>query len=960
MAARIRAFRSYGTNAELRESLREFRRFGTGFAASTVPAAQSRISGLAADLEGVRAERFDKFVARCLTLSGESMLPLADEVQERQALAQACRDLPSDSPFFASRRYPGFVRRLATALAELREWRFSADEMERLAGSADSWLAAKLESLAALDRALRATLKGAAREFEADHRERCLKAQLSSDANLRLWLFAGSDDSPLLADWLRWASSQGVEIWLAVDGHPNSPGLFRGANRLLQTIGVESTFAGRRGGLAEGLFSDQASLDPGVEVRILSAADALAETEWALRTIAEGVEGGSRWERASIYVRDAESYAPLLRFAAQRFGVPLRLARREPLAENGFVRFVLRLLRSADAASPKGLGDLAESSYVGNSAETAAHHRNAIQLASAEHDPWDGLAGRIVAENPSDRWLADALRWNGKRGLEDVAFPEWADEFVALTQEGWLAAALDLSNPARPADLAARNAWIRAVEERSELPAAADRAIDLAEFLDEIETLAAQTEYTIASGEEGLPVVSNAYALGGAETVCVLGMVEGAFPRRRSEDPILSDFEREEIDSLRPDRPALSRSHGRAAAERDEFVRLAAAAGRELVLMYPLVEEERDNTPAFYLSEVRRAAGGNLTESSLSAARLTPPPEECLFASDRNLDEALRGGRIALAPPDLSGEAARQLVEGLPEEGLSPSELRDAARCPFQFVFKRRLKLFAVRDESRWWRLRQLPQTVGLARQPDAEAARRELERALEAELEAMAPDLDPADERLIRSGARRLIAEWVEREFTAREVWPKDPGTEALETAFGEEGVAGELPVGDEQVKLRGRFGAVADMKGYAVGQLYGTRRLPAERGLDKIEDDDLLDLGTHLFALARRHPDTALEVDTLGGERVLYLLPRRPDVQLESRTGQKVRIVDLGEKKPFYDRLKRVLGETVRRIQAGTLTPRAGDHCRTCDYGELCRSAQDWGEIGALSFEEEVGNGD
>jgi hypothetical protein len=77
-----------------------------------------------------------------------------------------------------------------------------------------------------------------------------------------------------------------------------------------------------------------------------------------------------------------------------------------------------------------------------------------------------------------------------------------------------------------------------------------------------------------------------------------------------------------------------------------------------------------------------------------------------------------------------------------------------------------------------------------------------------------------------------------------------------------------------------------------------------------------------------------------------VLFVLPRKPDVELESRNGKKLRVVDLGEKRPFFERVKDVLAKAAARIEAGELRPAPGEYCRTCDYGELCRSAPDWGE--------------
>ena len=61
------------------------------------------------------------------------------------------------------------------------------------------------------------------------------------------------------------------------------------------------------------------------------------------------------------------------------------------------------------------------------------------------------------------------------------------------------------------------------------------------------------------------------------------GMLEGVFPRRRSEDPILTDLERAEISLYLETRP-LPDSHREARRERDQFYRLVRDGFEEYCL----------------------------------------------------------------------------------------------------------------------------------------------------------------------------------------------------------------------------------------------------------------------------------------------------------------------------------------------------------------------------------------
>lgn len=918
-------------------------------ATTFVNAAQPRLNTIGSECEGVQVTPFDRIVARCLTIAGEGMLPVADEIQEREALARIARDLPSTSPFYATREFPGFIRRLAATLRELRSARLGSDAMREMSTRADPWLAAKLESLAILEEGLRSGLKRAAREVDADRLERAVHGRMPDGFKSRLWVYSGGEYSALAADWLKWAAREGIEIWLLVDGHAKVPRHCLGAERMLDHLGVEATFIGGANALAEGLFADQASLDPGIRVRILSASDPLSEAEWALRSLAEEVQSGMKWERGTIFARNLDDYAPLLAAAAERFKVPIRLPRRERLAHNGWIRFLSDYLRFTAADSPFPLRELVSRSYLGLSHETAERHRTLLGMAAAGDDPWLSLRERLDPTLEDDRWLLDAVRLHGKGELGELPLLEWHDEVSELAEGPWLGAKLEEEGPTRRRDAAARSALFHALEPRAALAQAFGDEIGLAEFSAELQKLVSQTDYVSPAPEEGLPVVSSASAIGNADAVCVLGMIEGAFPRRRSEDPILSDAERAEIDALRPGHPRLRNSHVDARAERDELVRLCAAAGREMLFFYPQVGDDRDNTPAFYLSEIERVAA-SLDKIDLPPNRLAPIACEGLFEADIVLRDLLELPKVYAPEPELQVESVRATIQGLPEDGLSPRDLRTLMQCSFKFVLHKRLDLRADRLETLWYRLRRLPDRVNLALAPNEEAAREALEQGLASELATLGPDVTSGERHLLESGGRREIDAYIEREFLAREIWRKAETGWTANPSFGEAETAEELPVKGTKVRLRGRFASVGDLGGYAVGQVYGGRSygMSARSGsvnLEKIEGPDLLELGVQLWALCRRRASVALEVDTSSGERLLMMLPK-PEFDLESRVDKGLRVVDLGEKQPFYERVKELLAEALQRMESGEIGPTPGDHCKFCDYGEICRRAQGYGE--------------
>lgn len=193
------------------------------------------------------------------------------------------------------------------------------------------------------------------------------------------------------------------------------------------------------------------------------------------------------------------------------------------------------------------------------------------------------------------------------------------------------------------------------------------------------------------------------------------------------------------------------------------------------------------------------------------------------------------------------------------------------------------------------------------------------------------------------------MIDSWIEAEFTARQVWPKDPGTIRPHAAFGGPGLASELPMKGGAVNLRGAITAVSRMGPYAVGHLHGARRgLVAANSADALTDADLLEIGLHLWSLSAESAYTALEVQALEGDRVLYVLPRDPEYDLTARVEKGLRVVDLGERAEFFPRVKALLGQALETVRQGAALATPGDHCAYCDFGEVCRVSVSFGEEG------------
>jgi ATP-dependent helicase/nuclease subunit B len=215
------------------------------------------------------------------------------------------------------------------------------------------------------------------------------------------------------------------------------------------------------------------------------------------------------------------------------------------------------------------------------------------------------------------------------------------------------------------------------------------------------------------------------------DIVFVPGLAEGLFPRRASEDPLLTD------ESRLPLSPALDRQDQRVSRERMLLRTAAAGAIRRLVVSYPRMDvtQARPRVPSFYALEVVRAAEGripSLREFEKRASKNAParldwpaPNDPATAIDDAEYDLASLASALKL-PRNRAKGSARYLMEtnpalarslrvrgrrwrskwtaadGLvdpdaatiaalerhrfPSRSYSPSALQQFAACPYRFL----------------------------------------------------------------------------------------------------------------------------------------------------------------------------------------------------------------------------------------------------------------------------------
>ncbi len=910
-----------------------------------LPALQA---GLEADgqTEAFEVLTFPRLVHRTLAHLGQPAAPVPTEMHLQAALEKACERVAFDSPFHRSAGFPGFRRALQSTLHELSHWGLTAGTLTSLAENAPERLAAKLRSLASVEQDVEGSLAELGRE--TPHRQLLDSLDLLTEPETPfppLLVFLGPEPDPLRLRWLHWVAERGQTVWIVAESAAAGQPLFETVRRLGLETGFEVLEVLPANALGQTLFSAQTTQEP-FQARELRAPDPLAEAEWAIRGCLEAREQGISLGRMAIYARDLAAYAPLLQAASERLGAPLRMHRREPLLHGGFARLMLDTLRACVSTDIRDLAFLNRSSYLGVSREGRAAIAEAFREAyRTGAQSWESL--RAWESLDGFPWLRALLDWRMAALREPTSLGRWYERFTELSQ------ALLQDAFARPGERVQEERDQRALVVMQQTLAAAASvealggavAYRLADFVRWAERTWESADVSLPSAEHGISVVSQAEALGDLDALFVLGMLEGVFPKRRREEPILSDAERAQIAALAPELPALPHSRDKARAERDEFYRVCVAPTAQVVFSYPLTDDDQDNIPAFYLEEVRRALDGRVEVQTRKRREFAPPEDAALAESDRRLARAF-GERRAPLPNALELASTAERLRWSEGEALTPLDVRDASQCSFRFFARKLLGLRPNRVTNRWAALRALPQRAGLQAAPEPIAARQALERTLKEELDRIAPEIQPWELAMLRSGGERLIEEWLQREFAARRLWPRNEAPRGP-VSFGSPALRGELC----KIPLRGEVAGIAEIGRYATTQLYEPR--PPEKMQGELEPGDALYYGLHLLAAHRRGLPGALEIETMRGERHLLLLPRVPGSLIPARVQEGLYVQDLGRsddpdqsQRLFFEDLKERLRAVRKRLETLETEPSAGEHCRWCDFGELCRRSLEYGE--------------
>src|ERR1035437_9158940 len=580
---------------------------------------------------------------------------------------------------------PGFSRALARTLIELRWNDIAVDELRALGGAGEAIAAtlaqfdAELADAKLIDRA--GMLKVATRAVLASQPPRfvglpVLLLDPSVDSALdRDFIAALAARSPSILATTP-AGDAPVQMLL-------EDALGVRATALSPTVNEDIAPSLER--LQAHLFADTAPPERDVDetVTVVSAPGEMHECVEIARRIAAEARRGVPFDRIAVLLHDPVRYAPYLQEALARAGIPAYFARGTRRPEPGGRALLALLACAAENLSARRFAEylsLAQVPDPGSPREDEPTISADAELvpASLESDlEVEGtatLVDNIDASDPVPVLDGTARApWRWERLLVDAAVigsaQRWKKRLAGLGNElkarraeiadddaraaGLERRILDLAHLGEVAmpilsmldnDTAPRDAnwgdWLKflrglvdlAIRDREPVlaalaglePMAAVGPVGLDEVRLVLNDRLGRLEAPRRVRRYGAVFVAPPNRARGMEfdVVIVPGLAERMFPRKLTEDPILSDSARARLS------PHLARNEQRRDAER-LALRIAAGAARERAMFsYPRVDldQGRPRVPSFYALEILRAAEGRLPGFDELASRTAPQP----------------------------------------------------------------------------------------------------------------------------------------------------------------------------------------------------------------------------------------------------------------------------------------------------------------------------------------------
>ena len=888
----------------------------------------------------VDVKSFGEIVRQVHQLTGLPTRRIATSRQILTALSIVCDDIDASSAFRKVADMPGFHECLLEVFREAAQWGIVGTDngdFRKLVQGRPSL--AKISELIEMFNEVVTILEKANATIVSKMIAECLDSTIDTDGqDSRLLFFMGSSVHPMAIQWIHWLVDEGAHVEVILDRHATDGDIFQLSKVVANELKASPATPGEGSRLINNLFAKSAY--PGADldwVEIHCCGDPLSECEWALRKCLDIDNFG----RTAILTRNIDQYGPILLHAGDSLGVPIETRRRIPLLASGFAKVTLSVLQAIAAEDIRSLANPLRTSYfgAGNIAELLETMHN------SPNKDWDVLAEYIEVTEEIEEYLKEVLlhvQSFRKQGFErSRSHAEWHGELKTFLESApWLKNAQERDLRAQTSMLSnlAQDATIQLIQNPD--------PVSYIDWLAHAQRVWEMSDVSVPSSGDGILLVSSPEELGEVDNLLVLGMLEGSFPRRRSENPILSDELKRHVSSLISG-PALNDSFDVAKSERDLFYRVCACPSKALYFSYPMSDGESDNVPAFYLEEIKRIC--HIEGAVVHPRRLlTPPVEQCTATRDREIAERLQAPVIKPVNNELEDPKAIDLVR-FDMANVEPRSLRSLLECNYKFAAERLIPE-QQQPHDHWGWILKVPRLANLLTISDIRAAKAEMSRVLTEFLDDIRPKVPAWEFDMIYHGSARLVEGLIEREFASRDLWGRNPANTVLNVRFG------DPKLNQERFKYQfsGRVDGITDQNGVRTIHLY--RRTPPKDVKEEAIDKYLAEYGMYFAAAWEGVSEVRIEIDGLSDHRTTLLFTEH---QTLDKQGDQFVVLNLarqfGNKTELAERIKDLLRAPKAIAVSGQMTTRAGDHCTYCSFSDLCRqslgSSDEFFDLGGTS---------
>lgn len=861
-----------------------------------------------------------------------------------------CEDLGEDSIFAQVAGFAGFHTAIVSTLRELRYAGLNADRLEEIADKTSPDLAPKLRQLAGIDRSIESSLEAIGKSGAWRRVDQILDCQFERELHFkRLLVFAGKTFRPTVMKLLRKLAEHGIDVHVVVEVSPNAFEIAELVNHAIEPSGIRYP---RDPHWTEQLFGEGVA-SSGPNAIIFSAADVLAECEWALRLCRDATDRGIFDHKIAIVIPNTDTYAPILKSVGERFGIVVDVRLVVPLLTNGFANIMKKTLEALVSEDIRAILKLCQSSYFPTKFQQRKALKDHLDVAIlTETSSWNTVWTYARDHEDELPWLAEVMQWRNLVADERLTVAEWTVRFYELTIIDALSETTsDADGKKVHNDQRSQMALLRAIQEYA--PAFDYRKahpIGFKEFVEIAINLWDRECTVLPSSGKGVRVIREPWEATDCDVLIALGLLEGSMPRRRAEEPILSDSERHEINSHLDHKDRLMDSHFEARAERDAFIRICGAPAVQLILGYPETGEDRDNVAASYLEEVKRTLGDKVDSREYPRKELFGLlASGKMVEADLNLLEAMEGPRVKTVIELIQLDEAKEKIRPNFEDGISVGEILTGMSCPFQSVARHRLHLKrnAFRFESK---LAALPKRAQLAKISTEQEATRTLNAQLNQLLREAAYQTDEWELALAEASGRRMIEGWVDLEFSARRQW----GITNIraDVDLSDPVFQSTMKVAGRTVKITGTVAAVSEIGPYTAVRLYKTG---VSANFPKVDKSPEKWLEYVIYGCLLRNTNSAVEVDHGGAARALNILKRREG---DGITGKgnflKIHRIDIDDWIATLDQARELMAQSVIQLASGEMKAIPNeDSCKHCDYGDLCRVSTELADLAAEQME-------